>query len=546
MEMKRLFQHLDAQINQDDYKNSLIILCQSSIRLYKSLTQKNQNLYEADLELIETIGYCPEPLRTEILRLKKHNTQFVLFNQKAFYLIYYLLIHDIDFQLNDNAVSDQTHLTKVEPYSSFSLVGVFLIANEILSRVETISDTSSEESASICDFYSRCLVDPAGAIGRSGLFYNNTYFDEQIKNRYDLSVDELRHMNFALFAHVLSKDPAIIDPFSSFKVLQEKQATIRKVLDLLSTSNKNKPISFSRLISDLPINLNLREHIRGKPFIEAGGLYFCVCPELLGGVLADLPHHLIFTDMRLKEEKTKPLHDQRGLAFQTYLKTLSKDVLRDICREEIRKKHGEFGDLVINLGPEEILMIEIKSADPQESVKKGNVAETVKRFLLPPERKNSGKKTPGPLQVMERAMDYREKFGFRGKIHTAVISYGWFPEVPIFDQLFTQCIKTHEICLKYESDKANFPMILLNSFTWELMLSGIEQLKSQSVLPQSALSSMLESLKPSAISPSQSSDIIENYIASHELKFSVAPLFKSHIQDLAEECASQMQSFSET
>ena len=399
-----------------------------------------------------------------------------------------------------------------------------------------------EESAEIRDFYSCCLSDPAGAIGRSGPFYDRPYFNKELQARIGVSVRDAQCIAFAHFVHILTKDPAVFDVTSPFNLSEEIKPALYAISNVLSLRYKSKKVKFSELMDQLDRDLALWKTIRGKPLLEVGGLCYCLCPELLGSLLADLPYHLIWTDMRSKEEKVKPLRDARGEAFHEYIATLSEKIFgKDICHRAYLKKDGEFGDLLIDLSPEEKLMVEWKVSDPLDSAKSGNIAEIIKRFILPPERKNSGnRKNPGPLQVMDAAIDYRKKYDFTGVMYTAVGYYGWFPEVDIFDDVYNQSIKSAETCCEYEKDNANVPTILWNAFTWELMLSAIKQSVAPDKPAVTVLHSILKTLKPFVSQPSQSSKVIEEYCRKSGLKFSVAPIFANEIHRLAKECQSKM------
>ena len=91
-------------------------------------------------------------------------------------------------------------------------MGIFLIANETLLDLQKNRHGTAEESIDIRDFYSRCLVDPAGAVVDQDLFYDTPYFNQELKKRVGVSVAQggLR-IAFDHFVHVLSKDPAVFD-----------------------------------------------------------------------------------------------------------------------------------------------------------------------------------------------------------------------------------------------------------------------------------------------------------------------------------------------
>lgn len=535
---RRLFEHLDAQLQYKNRRQAINLLAQIAIRLHKLLTEKNMSLYDADRELLLTPGYSQGPVLQRILELKKENSQLVLFNRQAFKLIYHLLLLDIDY--GDRELDT---LPPVEPYDEFSPVGIFLIANETLLDLQKNRHGTAEESIDIRDFYSRCLVDPAGAVGRSRPFYDTPYFNQELQKRVGVSVQDVRLIAFDHFVHVLSKDPAVFDLATSFKLPKEMRPALEAISSLLTVRYKSQKIKFSELIEQLDLDLSLEKKIRGKPLLEVDGASYCLCPELLSSPLADLPYHLIWSDMKSKGEQDNinVLRDERGKAFQEYITALSERILgKDICHRPYLKKDGEFGDQLIDLAPEEKLIIEWKVAEPLDLAKGGNIKEIIKRFLLPPKRKGSGREHPGPLQVMDAAMDYRKKHSYKGQIHTAVGYYGWFPEVAAFDDAYSQEIKTAETCLEYEKEQINIPTILWNAFTWELMLSAVKQSASPDRSAPTVLREMLELLKPYANHPSKSSQVIEDYFREKGLKFSVAPLFSDEIHKLAKECQSKL------
>lgn len=535
---RRLLEHLDTQLQYKNTRQAINLLAQIAIRLHKLLTEKNISLYDADKELLLTPGYSQGPVLQNILELKKKNPRFVLFNKQAFKLIYHLLLLNIDYGNRESDV-----LPPVEPYDGFSPVGIFLIANEILYDLQKNRRTTIEESIESRDFYSRCLVDPAGAVGRSGLFYDRTYFNQELQKRVGVSVQDARLITFYHFADVLTKDSAVFDLATSFKLPREMLPALEAISSLLTARYKSQKIKFLELIEQLDLDLSLEKKIRGKPLLEVNGISYCLCPELLSSPLADLPYHLIWSDMKSKKEKDNinVLRSERGKAFQEYITALSEQIFgKDVCHRPYLKKDEEFGDHLIDLAPEEKLIIEWKVAEPLDLAKGGNIKEISKRFLLPPKRKGDGREHPGPLQVMDAAMDYRRRHAYKGRIYTAVGYYGWFPEVAAFDNAYGQEIKTAETCLEYEKEKTNIPLILWNAFTWELMLSGVKQLMSQDKAALTILREMLEALKPYANQPSKSSQIIKDYFRKNGLKFSVAPLFANEIHKLKQECKSKL------
>ena len=71
--IRRLFEHLDAQL-QPKYLNSTIkLLAQAAVRLHKLQIEKVVSLYDADWELLTTPGYSQGLDLQNLLNLKKQN-----------------------------------------------------------------------------------------------------------------------------------------------------------------------------------------------------------------------------------------------------------------------------------------------------------------------------------------------------------------------------------------------------------------------------------------------------------------------------------------
>ena len=63
---RRLFEHLDAQLQYKNRRQAINLLAQIAIRLHKLLTEKNMSLYDADRELLLTPGYSQGPVLQRI------------------------------------------------------------------------------------------------------------------------------------------------------------------------------------------------------------------------------------------------------------------------------------------------------------------------------------------------------------------------------------------------------------------------------------------------------------------------------------------------
>jgi hypothetical protein len=154
--------------------------------------------------------------------------------------------------------------------------------------------------------------------------------------------------------------------------------------------------------------------------------------------------------------------------------------------------------------------------------------------LIPQKRNRILNDTPGPLQLMHRASEYRKKFDFKGTIQTIMIYHGWFPELDIFDDLYAKLIKSNDTCVHYDSIQSNSPLILMNGFSWELILSSIEQkFKNESAGRIITLNCIVDFIRKDANLPSKTSTNIEKYINLHNLRFSLYPLFSQKIEERA-------------
>ena len=512
MELERLFQHLLDQLTNS--KDTFFILSQASNRFHKIMHQKG--IEYAENELLK--DYCSSSFQNQIILFKKENPDFILFTPMTFRLIHHLLIHKIDFhpKLNlSNQVSSspvKTLDSRPENINNFCLLGACLVANRILDHVEDSLRKLDPATRDIRTFYFRCLTDPVSAISRASM-YENDHFNNKLKAIYGISAKQLIDPIFGYFSHVLSEDPAIIHAELSLNnfLEVEKKEVAQTALNLLSQKHSRIPITLHALIQSLCDDLYLDRCVRGKPFIQVNELYYCLRPDLLDNALGDLPYHLIFTHLLTKNKNnSKDLErndfkSKRGEAYQEYLFGTTQSVLgKEVCRNENYKKSGEFGDMIIQLSPTKLLIAEIKLADPQDSLKQGDIEELKKRFLIPQKRNRILNDTHDPLQLMHRASEYRKKIDFKETIQTIMIYHGWFPELDIFDDLYTKLIKGHETCIQYDSIQNNSPLILMNGFTWELILSSIKQkFKNESADKITTLNSIVEFICKDANLPSK-------------------------------------------
>lgn len=541
MTQERLFQHLLDQFTNS--KNTFHILSQASIRFHKEM-HKN-GIEHAENQLLK--DYCSSSFQKQMIEFKEKNPDFILFTPMTFRVIHHLLIHKINGLMKLNKPNSAVNYIEnsgstLEKINYLSLPGVCLFANRIIDYIEESLRKFEPSTREIRTFYFRCLTDPVSALSRATM-YENDYFNNKLKAIHGISPKELTDALFGYFSHVSSQDPAIINAdqsFNNFLEIEKKEIS-QNVLDLLSQKHLSVPITLNELINSLCDDLYLDRLGRGKPFIQVNQLYYCLRPDLLDNALGDLPYHLIFTDLltknksKSKDTEINLLKSRRGEAYQEYLFGITQSLLgKEICSNKIYKKSGEFGDMIIELSPKKLLIIEIKLADPQDSLKKGDIEELKKRFLIPQKRERNLNNTPGPLQLMHRACEYRKKIDFKGTIQTIMIYYGWFPELDIFDDLYSNLITNNETCIYYDSVENNSPLILMNGFTWELILSSIKQkFQNEGEDKITTMNSIVDFICKDAKFPSKTSENIQKYINLHNLRFSLYPLFGQKIEERA-------------
>ncbi|NGX51915.1 MAG: hypothetical protein KR126chlam5_00204 [Candidatus Anoxychlamydiales bacterium] len=516
-----LIKHLLNQLHLTEHKNILYQISKCAIRFHKI-----KNIQEANDELIKT--YCKGKYQQQILEFIKNNPNHLLFlDNKAFRLIHLLLIYKIDNLEQGTYSSDKISTNK------FSLVGSFLIANHILEYVNVIMKQKPICSSKIMEYYSRIKTDPLSAIDKASM-YENTFWNDNFQRLFKMSIEEFNNALFETYIHLIAKEPMILDTKKPFKSLPDHLG--ERVLNLLSQNCASKPYQMDQIKNTLCENLYLDIQVRGKPLIKVKDRAYCFRPDQMENAISELPFHLVFTECK----ETNDLKDKKGQAFQDYVFKVTKPIFPDkSCHKINTKKGGEYGDIIIDISPEKKIIIELKNALVQDSLKKGSIEELKKRFLTPLRRKKGkGKESPGPLQVIQRALDYKKNFNFEGVIQPIIIYGECYPEFECFDNLYNKHIKQNKICKDYDCNPKNNPLILMNNSTWELILSAIKQQKREKTL--FVLNAILASLSSDANYPSKTYVNVKKYIENNKLRLSLKSLFSNKLITKGEKLKSKL------
>jgi len=195
----------------------------------------------------------------------------------------------------------------------------------------------------------------------------------------------------------------------------------------------------------------------------------------------------------------------------------------ELC--ERPSSNNPLGDIILLIEDDCRLMIETKATSENDTLLTGNPKEIIKKILLP-EPCSKGGPNPGPLQVMQRAMEYRTRESYTDKLFTAVIYLNAPPATPEFDSLYDQNIPGKDIYKAYQNDPSNKATILLSMSQWELILSAVNQ--------GGTLRNILASLVN--LSPSKVGPCIVEWMNSQNMQVSSAPIYKSEIKALADTC----------
>jgi hypothetical protein len=320
----------------------------------------------------------------------------------------------------------------------------------------------------------------------------------------------------------------VLSPSVSYqRYPEEVQADVKVAISRLSVDLGHHPITLKSLHQAIRQDLTLDRKARGYPLLNFQELLYCIRPDLLATALANLPLHMILIDAREKGEGKSPgdqLWTKMGDIFEQFCFDKTCEVL-GTTRCERPQTPNPLGDIVVLVGTDSHLMIEAKATSENDTLLAGDPKEIVKKFLLP-EPNSKGGPNPGPLQVMQRAIEYRQQETFTGELFTAVIYLNAPPVTPEFDSLHHKHILGTNLHQTYQSDPSNRATILLSMSQWELILSAVRQ--------GGRLRDVLAAL--ANLSPSQVGPCIVKWMGSQAMQISSARIYKSEIQALGDRC----------
>ena len=376
-------------------------------------------------------------------------------------------------------------LLPISQFSDFSrfnvipLVGLFLLANEVVDQAHSKANVNENSVLpDVQDYYSRTLVDPLAAVGRSFSLYNTPYFNSKLHETIGMSVEEASTVLFWLYSHLLSCDFARLDPVESFKRFKEEhREKIVKVLDYLSANLMMTSSTLDEIETCLAEEFLLDQTCRKKPFLKIDGQYICLRPWLLASTLADFPfHHLLelFTDNdALMNELTKEF----GEAFEDYIELLANRAVGEMsCSKYFYKgkklKGGTAGDRLLKFNDQIEVIIEAKSARENDKVKLGDETCVKEKFII---MNGSEKRPKGAIQLVANAEKYRLDKQYSGILYTIIAFYGRFPETKSFDDMVDKLIISNPKYQSYISKEGNRSTIWLSCISLELMFSAVYQ-----------------------------------------------------------------------
>jgi hypothetical protein len=508
------------------------LLAQAGTRLHKILQHKGFDA--ADQELIE--AYCPSPFKSVFLEIKKQNPNSLLFTPLGLRLVHYILIHkvtDLPQKTPIRSIGTRTFVKShnfwyplapaPEKLTDLSLSGVFLLANELLDQLFPNSFTTDTEQ-----FYLHRLYEFTGVIGRIRALFENDYFDREFSCRFGFGISPFLDSLFSIFIHTLAKEPMGLSPSVSYQRYPEDvQEDIKAAIPYLCVDLGHYPITLKALHQSLRQDLILDRKARGRPLLNYQEIQRCVRPDLLATALANLPLHMILIDAQKKEEGRRSgdqLWTKMGSIFEQFCFDKTREVMGDdLC--ERPSSDNPLGDIIVLIEDECRLMVETKATSENDTLLAGNSKEIIKKFLLPKPYSKGGP-NPGPLQVMQRAIEYRQQKTFIGELFTAVIYLNAPPATTEFDNLYHKNIPGKDIYKAYQNDPSNKATILLSMSQWELILSAVVQGGTlRNIL------TLLVNLPPSDVR----SCIVE-WMNSQNMQVSSAPIYISEINALANAC----------
>jgi len=523
---------LVSHLVEIDPSKVIPLLAQAGTRLHKILQHKGFDA--ADQELIE--AYCPAPFKDIFFEIKKQNPNSLLFTPLGLRLVHYILIHkvtDLPQKAPMRSFGKRTFVkshnfwyplaSAPEKLTDLSLSGVFLFANELLNQLFPPSSTTDTEQ-----FYLHRLYEFTGVIGRIRALFENDYFDREFSCRFGFGVSPFLDSLFGIFIHTLAKDPMVLSPSVSYQRYPEDvQEAIKAAISYLCVDFGHCPITLKDLHQSLRQDLILDRKARGRPLLNYQDKQRCIRPDLLATALANLPIHMILIDAQKNGEGRNPgnqLWAKMGEIFEQFCFDKTYETLgAELC--ERPSSNNPLGDIILMIEDDCRLMIETKATSENDTLLTGNPKEIIKKFLLP-EPYSKGGPNPGPLQVMQRAMEYRTRETYTDKIFTAVIYLNAPPATPEFDSLYDQNIPGKDIYEAYQNDPSNKATILMSMSQWELILSAVNQGGNlRNIL------AALVNLSPSKVGP-----CIVEWMSSQNMQVSSAPIYKSEIKALADTC----------
>jgi hypothetical protein len=518
-------------LNEVNSAKVIALIAQAGGRLHQILQVDGPEA--ADQELIA--AYCPEPFQSTILEIKKRTQNSFLFTPLGFRLVHHLLIHKITspgpIKTYPKNVGMQTFVRSSSIWvpipsapkriTNLSLSGIFLMANELLDKL--YSPLRENEL-----FYLTRQYDFTGVVGRMRLLFENKHFDDEFLGRFGFGISSFLNSLSNVLVHVLAKDPMVLSPSVSYqRYSQETQAAIQAAVYHLAIDFGHRSLTLNTLRQTLKEDLLLDRYGRGKPLLRYRELFYCIRPDLLATALTNLPIHMILTNAREKGEGSSPgnrLLTTMGPIFESLCYNKTKEILgEDRCRAPEGIK--PLGDLLILITDKCLLIIEAKATIENEKLINGDRREIIKKFLLPEPNSKSGP-NPGPLQIMQRATEYRKQNNFDGELYTAVVYLNAPPATSEFDNLYLENIPNKDIYQSYKVDMGNRSTILLSIFHWELILSAVKQ--------GGSLQEILKNL--AGLSSSNVGRCIVDWMKAQNMQISSAPIYESEISEIADKC----------
>lgn len=377
-------------------------------------------------------------------------------------------------------------------------------------------------------FYLTRQYDFTGVVGRMRLLFDNEYFNDEFVRRFGFKISSFLNSLSSILLHVLAKDPMVLSPSISYqRYPEETQAAIQATTNHLAVDFGHRPVTLNALKQTLKEDLLLDRYGRGKPLMRYRELLYCVRPDLLGRALANLPIHMILINAREKGEGSNPgnrLLTVMGPIFEALCFKKSKEILgEDRCG--LSEGIKPLGDLLILITDKSRLLVEAKATIENDKMISSDQRQIIKKFLLPEPNSKNGP-NPGPLQIMQRATEYRKQNNFDGELYTVVVYLNAPPPTPEFDKLYSENIPNKDIFQAYQMGMRNRSTILLSISQWELILSAVKQ--------KGSLHEILDSL--TGLLPSKVGPCIMDLMKAQDMQISSAPIYKHEIAAVSDKC----------